>query len=310
MQKNNKVLLINDGTTPAVYRTSRNVILWRTPGFGFIEMYINPSELRIEQSKVAQSTRTKAGFIYQYAGENLTTISLSGTTGSSGIEGINLLEKIYRSEQLSFENIARSLDANPKAAASIESVLTSLFSGAVPGQIADANTIFNEIVDSVASAAVPDVYTQPSPTLASLAAAVEMNFQGVTYRGFFNSFSFTESASSPGLFEYNFSFTAYAKVGERINFMPWHRRPEGQSDSNSKTNYSLQQVEAPGFVLEPPDDVQNTTTSQEFANTENLRQNQFTQASLDAGSFAINQSARPARPISVGADLLDDPRFR
>jgi hypothetical protein len=305
MQKNNKVLLINDGTTPAVYRTSRNVILWRTPGFGFIEMYINPSELRIEQSKVAQSTRTKAGFIYQYAGENLTTISLSGTTGSSGIEGINLLEKIYRSEQLSFENIARTLDANPKAAASIESALTSMFSGAFTGA---ANTIFNEIVDSVASAAVPDVYTQPSPTLASLAAAVEMNFQGVTYRGFFNSFSFTESASSPGLFEYIFSFTAYAKLGERINFMPWHRRPEGQSDSNSKTNYSLQQVEAPGFILEPPDDVQNTTTSQEFATTENLRQNQFVNPPADG--FVINPSVRPTRPISVGANLAVDPRFR
>ena len=299
MQKNNSVLLINDGTTPARYRTSRDVILWRTPGFGFVEMYINPSELRIEQSKVSQSTRTKAGFIYQYAGESLTTISVSGTTGSSGIEGINLLEKIYRSEQLSFESIARQLDANPKAASSIESVLSQgLQSGSIIG---------SEIVSGLTSTAVPDVYTQPFPTLASLAAAVEMHFQGITYRGYFTSFNFTENANSPGLFDYSLSFTAYAKTGERINFMPWHRRPEGQSDSNSKTNYSLPEVDAPGFVLEPPADVQNESTAQQFPTRESL---QTSQSVFDRDQFAINSSARTPRPISAGTNLLDDPRFR
>lgn len=306
MQKNNSVLLINDGTTPAVYRTSRDVILWRTPGFGFVEMYINPSELRIEQSKVSQSTRTKAGFIYQYAGENLTSITLSGTTGSSGIEGINLLEKVYRSEQLSFQNLARTLDANPKAAASIESVLTLGLDG-LPSAL---NTVADEVVDALSSVAVPDVYTQPFPTLASLAAAVEMNFQGVTYRGFFTSFNFTESANSPGLFEYSLAFTAYAKVGERINFMPWHRRPEGQADSNSKTNYSINEVEAPGFILTPPADVQNETTAQQFADTSSLQTNQFARATTDADTFVINPSSRAPRPIVAGANLLDDPRFK
>ena len=301
MQKNNSVLLINDGTTPARFRTSRDVILWRTPGFGFVEMYINPSELRIEQSKVSQSTRTKAGFIYQYAGENMITINVSGTTGSSGIEGINLLEKIYRSEQLSFENIARQLDANPKAASSVEAILRSFQLGP------DLNIIGSEIINSTAAALVPDVYTQPFPNLASLAAAVEMHFQGVTYRGYFTSFNFTENAQSPGLFDYSLAFAAYAKIGERINFMPWHRRPEGQSDSNSKTNYSLPEVEAPGFVLEPPADVQNESTAQQFPTTDSLR---TSQSVFDRDQFAINSSARAPRPISAGANLLDDPRFR
>jgi hypothetical protein len=297
MKINNKELIVNDGATPAVYRSRRDVILWRTPGFGFVEMYINPTELRIEQSKVSQSTRTKAGFIYQYAGENLTVIRIQGTTGSSGIEGINLLEKVYRSEQLSFDQMAKVLDSNPKAASGAAGA-TSLLASV----IGIPDIIGGQIASSVASVVTPDVYSQPFPTLASLAAAVEMNFQGVTYRGFFTTFSFTESASSLGLFEYAIDFTSYAKVGERINFMPWHRRPESQSDSNSKTNFSLPEVEAEGFFLTPPQvDVQKETSN--FITKEEL------ELPLSA-RFSVNPSLRPQRPTTSGADLLNDSRFK
>jgi hypothetical protein len=301
MEKNNKALLVNEGTTPAIYRTRRDVILWRTPGFGFVEMYINPTELRIEQSKVSQTTRTKAGFIYQYAGENLTLLTISGTTGSSGIEGINLLEKIYRSEQLSFDQMAKVLDSNPKAASGVESAMLAMSNAFnIP------SIIGGEIVNSIASTVPPDVYSQPFPTLASLAAAVEMNFQGVTYRGFFTSFGFTESASSPGLFEYNIGFTSYSKVGERINFMPWHRRPEAQSDSNSLSNFSLPEVETEGYILtNPAADVQKETAR--FITASEL-QNPVTE-STGNDRFFLNSTRQTRRPITSGTDLSKDIRF-
>jgi hypothetical protein len=66
-----------------------------------------------------------------------------------------------------------------------------------------------------------------------------MKFQGVTYRGYFTSFSFSEQAQSPGLFDYSMSFSAYATLGSRKNFMPWHRQPVGPADSNRIDNFSF-----------------------------------------------------------------------
>ena len=71
--------------------------------FGAIKMWINPQTLQINNTKDIQPTRTKGGFSLQYWGEGLTEITLSGTTGSSGAEGINMLYEIYRAEQYAFD---------------------------------------------------------------------------------------------------------------------------------------------------------------------------------------------------------------
>lgn len=219
---------------------------WRTPAYGFIQMYLNPQEVRIQDKKIYTSSRTKAGFVYQYAGEDLTNVSLSGTTGASGIEGINILENIYRSEHNAFNGVAAALDRRVSTAQ-----LQSFFSP-IAGALGQANlggdsqtNIFDSPADLVADGDLgtlltsiteeftANMFDQPFPTLASLAANVEMYWQGQTFRGFFDSFSVTESAQSPGLFEYQMVFIAYARSGIRRNFMPWHRQPLVPSDSNA-----------------------------------------------------------------------------
>ena len=58
-------------------------------------MYINPQQMNIDEKKVIKQQRTKGGYIIQYWGEELTTLNISGTTGSAGVEGINVLYEIY-----------------------------------------------------------------------------------------------------------------------------------------------------------------------------------------------------------------------
>ncbi len=63
------------------------------------QLYINPTSFSIKESKLVRSDLTKGGYVVQYFGEQLQVIDVSGTTGSSGVEGINILRDIYRHEQ-------------------------------------------------------------------------------------------------------------------------------------------------------------------------------------------------------------------
>jgi hypothetical protein len=65
----------------------RHLIVWEVPSVGspaFIEMYLNPESINIQNSKMVNTTRTKGGFILQYWGEELTNITITGQTGSGG----------------------------------------------------------------------------------------------------------------------------------------------------------------------------------------------------------------------------------
>lgn len=199
---------------PRVGEFVREVVTWRTPHLGYVAMYINPQEIRIEDRKQITAERTKGGFVIQYAGEELTRISINGTTGSSGIEGINILESIYRSEQEAFEGVAIAL----------EEMLSNIQLNTLTSNLLDASPLAELNIFQVANDAFRN-FGRPQPTLASLAANLDMFFQGVLYRGYFESFSVTESASEPGWFNYSMVFMAYAKQGKRRNFMPWHRQP-------------------------------------------------------------------------------------
>lgn len=208
----------------------RRVIAWRTPHLGIIQMYINPQSLVIQEAKDISANRTKAGFIVQYAGEKLTQISLNGTTGSGGIEGINILESIYRSEQEAFTTIAQSLERQYNTAQAL-----ALFKGPNNTGVNNTSEAISVFTRQTAEEAALNIFEQPFPTLASLAANVEMLYQGVIYRGYFTSFRVDEQAENgPGLFNYSLEFTAYAKQGVRRNFMSWHRQPYNPAgvDSN------------------------------------------------------------------------------
>lgn len=90
---------------------NRQLVLWEVPYLGsqkFIQMYVNPQNMAITSTKDITETRTKGGYILQYWGEKFDEIKIGGNTGASGIEGINVLKDIYRSEQLALLNIVRN----------------------------------------------------------------------------------------------------------------------------------------------------------------------------------------------------------
>lgn len=203
---------------PSTGAFSRESMTWRTPHLGYVKMYLNPNEYKISDKKDITAKRTKGGFTLQYAGEQLTKINISGTTGSSGIEGINILHSVYRSEQQAFEGISVALEER-LAATQADTLLNSV-------SPFDKLNLFQFANDTLRNIG------RPQPTLASLATQIELYFQGTLFRGWFESFSVTESASKPGLFDYSIEFTAYARQGVRRNFMPWHRQPYQPADSN------------------------------------------------------------------------------
>jgi len=186
----------------------RELMAFKIPTLGVIQMYINPQNFVINSKKQINEVRTKGGFVMQYWGEMLDEIRLSGTTGTAGIEGINILRDVYRAEQDSFSAVGAALVNK------IQGSLNALFSNI--GSSLTAGRDVNKWLNLNASV---------RPTLASMAASVELTFQGVTYKGYFKSFSVTERAEQPGLFDYDMSYFSFARRGKRANFMPWHRSP-------------------------------------------------------------------------------------
>lgn len=245
------------------------------------KLYINPNQIRINEQKNIKETLTKGGYMIQYWGENLTSVEISGTTGSSGIEGINVLYSIYRHEQIHFPKILEERDrrlasealsqsitnanqsgdrVNPATAiASItDAILTGGAISSTINGLSSAVGVFSDIIQNGGSDYTPAL--SPSiPTLAAFATNIQMHHDGVFYRGFFSNFNFSESGDSPGLFDYSFSFKVTRKYGERTNFMPWHRNP---LDSSGKTEQSQSPLQSKGtypgvdrlsFPLQPED---------------------------------------------------------
>ena len=58
-------------------------------------MYINPDRLSISHQKVKGKAYTRGGIFYHHWGDDHPVLTLSGTTGFSGMKGIQTLEEIY-----------------------------------------------------------------------------------------------------------------------------------------------------------------------------------------------------------------------
>lgn len=200
----------------------RRMMKWLVPERGIVEMYINPQNIQINQTKAISSQRTKGGFVIQYWGEDLIEITISGHTGTSGIEGINVLNDIYRGEQVAFDIIAL------EQAAKLQEEEDNYINVAIPG-LSEVNDFLDTIEET------PNRLIEiPIPTLGYYATSIEMYWMGEVYRGFFKTFSVTEDVNTLGLFNYNISFAATQRRGFRRNYMPWHKTPQaGPSDHNT-----------------------------------------------------------------------------
>lgn len=207
--------------------TTRKLVHWLIPEGPIVAMYCNPQSIAYNYTKNVEKTRTKGGFVVQYWGEDLTVLDIQGTTGTSGIEGINVLLDVYRNEQLAFDPYALFLGAKASKEASMGDVFGSSFSAFESGDN------FLGALAGASEEANPKA-TRQGPTLASLATQIEMYWSGEVYRGYFNSFTVTERADNLGLFDYIMRFTVTQKRGLRRNFLGWHRSAtSGPSNSNA-----------------------------------------------------------------------------
>lgn len=206
----------------------RQIMTWTLPNrLESVQMYINPQNFVIDKSKQITEIRTRGGFISQYWGENLDKARISGTTGSGGIEGINILRDVYRTEHANFEGVAQGL---------LQRVKSGNFNDFVSGDIfRNVKNIGNMFRQSQTDPGAFQRFLGGNNTVANLADVafnVKLNFQGVVYRGYFTAFQVTEIADSPGIFTYSMDFTILETQGKRDNFMPWHRAPHsGPADS-------------------------------------------------------------------------------
>lgn len=195
----------------------RNIIHWFIPEIGVVQMYINPQNIQYTKNKLINKERTKNGFALQYFGEELTTLSITGHTGSSGIEGINVLDEIYRSEQIAFDPMAVQLYA---ANNDLPNQLGGLLGGGLVGAIGAA--VGDALLGGTGSTGLAGGVNSNVPTLASVAFGVEMYYMGWVYRGYFTSMTVTEAADN-FLWNYSLSFTVTQKRGYRGNYFGFHR---------------------------------------------------------------------------------------
>jgi hypothetical protein len=209
------------------------------------QMYINPQNFVVTEAKLVKADLAKGGYIVQYWGEELPKIQVNGTTGSSGIEGINILRSIYRHEQIQYRRVlikrqreiaeaaaqdakdaANSLAKRDDAFGTFSNVSDLLTGGAFTQVVDGVSNSIDLIFGSESGARLgrPGVF-KTIPSLAAFATNVDMYYQGEFFRGYFSNFTTTELATQPGLFDYSFGFTVTRRTGERTNFMPWHRSP-------------------------------------------------------------------------------------
>jgi hypothetical protein len=227
----------------------RNIITWYVPQFGTVRMFVNPSAITYNYKKLISKDRTKGGYTLQYWGEELTTLNISGTTGSSGIEGINALYEVYRAEQYAFDATALMLAGN-NASTSIANNIVNGAGAALGNQV---NQLFGGAPNSPTAAAggagilggilglnSPSNSLSPQniPSLAQLAFGVEMYYGGLIFRGYFENMTVNERAEN-FLLEYQMNFTVTQRRGYRVNYFPWtHGAKDGPSRYDSPLSFS------------------------------------------------------------------------
>ena len=207
----------------------RHTIHWFVPDMGIVKMYVNPQNIVYSHNKQINSQRTKGGYVVQYWGEELPTLSITGTTGSSGVEGINVLYELYRAEQYAFDPVGLTLAAEASSSNVANSLIGNVAGGigsAITGsaQSPFAGALGNSIVSGITGMdpANNGISSKNLPSLASIACGIEMFYMGWVFRGYFNSFNFTESANDFN-FTYDMKFTVTQRRGYRVNYMPWHK---------------------------------------------------------------------------------------
>ncbi|MCZ2224571.1 MAG: hypothetical protein LC122_13180 [Chitinophagales bacterium] len=229
-------------------KVRRNIIHWLVPEFGVIKMYNNPSQIVYNNSKIIKKQQTKGGFTLQYWGNELSTMRISGTTGSSGVEGINLLYEIYMAEQYVMDGVGVDISGKNAAAQDlVNSGLNSIANATGLSALAGNNDTISSIA-GLASGLLNNGLDQSNiipvaiPSIAQYAFTVEMYYDGKVYRGYFDNMNITESANDY-LWNYDINFVVTQERGYRTNYFPWHKNPKAAptryNPLTSESDYGL-----------------------------------------------------------------------
>jgi hypothetical protein len=211
--------------------SNRNIIHWVVPEGPIIQMYVNPQSIQYSYQKDIQSVRTKGGYLVQYFGPQLPRLQIQGTTGTSGVEGINVLYDLYRYEQLAFDPYALYMSSEAYKKATVGNI----FGPSGDNSASDTALSIGTVASTLLGQASTTTANMQPPSLADIAFRVEMFYSGEVYRGYFTDFSVTESADNMGMFNYSMTFIVTQKRGFRQNFFAWHRSAnDGPSNSNPR----------------------------------------------------------------------------
>ena len=148
-----------------------------------LTMLVNPGNLDATYTQMINETRTLGGFIQEFWGEQLTTLSSSGRTALTyGLDGLSNADARQSS---AYENFSRLVDVyrcNGKDYTALNTFVK---------QTNDIDRITN-------------------------LGAVVMSFQKVEYSGYFDSFTVREIGEKPFYFEYDFSFKVIRIIGDLL----------------------------------------------------------------------------------------------
>lgn len=225
-------------------QTKRNIITWFIPQFGMVRMYVNPESISYSNKKIIGKDKTKGGYTLQYWGEELTNITINGTTGSSGIEGINVLYEMYRAEQYAFDSTGLTLAAN-----NFNNDISHNLINGVSSLFGKNSGTAGTLLGGILGADSPNNTMSPKniPSLAQLAFTVEMYYCGWVYRGFFESMTINEKAGSM-IVDYSMTFVATQRRGYRTNTFPFARSASnGPSDYDTPHSFSGKVTEGSGI---------------------------------------------------------------
>ena len=199
-------------------------------------LLVNPANLDWSLTNTVQETRTRGGFMQEFWGSELDTLSASGTTAVAYVasfdptvattagkrQGGGLTIRDLRSDSAGYRNLRRLVDVYRS-------------NGIIYGMRAMGNY------------AVGNGPEKPAFRKALLYGGyVNIFYDGITYRGFFENFEIRETGEAPYWLEWNFTFKVESHVGQDLKMYDSGKflgKPQSAQDAEfeSLTNNSTQQ---------------------------------------------------------------------
>ena len=168
-------------------KKNKQAIVWRIEGIKNpppdLIMFINPTNLDFSYTQLVTETRTLGGFVQEFWGEQLSTLSASGQTAMFYNNG-GLTNKDARISE-SYQNFIRLVNIYKNNGKDYSDERNTLALKRNPNKIVSLGT-------------------------------VRMVYTTKEYEGFFENFTIKELAEKPYNFEYDFSFKITRTVGDFI----------------------------------------------------------------------------------------------